>query len=208
MALIQSDPDHVVSEVSSTDLEQIRKWNETVPATVEACVHHLVEEQVHDHPDDEAVCSREGSLTYRELDTYANKLARRLVLQNVKPDDLVPVRLEKSMWTVVAMLGVLKIGAAFVPMPFSPVQRIVAILSLINHTVILTSPQQAKIFQDMNEHVMIMEKGLFDMAEADNVEPLRVGMTASNLAYVLFTSGSTGTPKVSGWNLRIQNRYE
>lgn len=48
MALTEAAPDDLVSEISSADLEQVRKWNETVPPTVEACVHHLIEKQVHD----------------------------------------------------------------------------------------------------------------------------------------------------------------
>ena len=197
MAIMHSPPGDGANNLSAADLEQIRTWNETVPMTVEACVHHLVEEKVRDQPDDEAVCSREGSLTYRELDDNANILASRLVRHGIKPDDLVPVCFEKSMWTVVAILAVLKAGAAFVPIPCSPVQRIKTILSLIRPTVILTSARQASIFEDMSEYVIIVGKDSRDIIEGARLEPLKVSITPSNLAYVLFTSGSTGTPKVS-----------
>ena len=196
MATMHFQPDEGVEDISAADLEQIRKWNKTIPPTVEACVHHLIEEKVREQPDDEAVCSRDGSLSYRKLDGYANMLASRLVLHGIKPDDLVPMCFEKSMWTVVAMLAVLKAGAAFVPVPCSPVQRIKTILCLIRPTVFLTSARQASILGDMSEHVIIVGKDSFDKTEGARLESLEVNIRPSNLAYVLFTSGSTGTPKV------------
>ena len=186
----------ISTETSIADLEQIRRWNETIPPAVEACVHHLVETQVHDHPDDEAVCSREGALTYRELNAYANSLAISLVRRGIKPGDLISVCFEKSMWTVVAMLAVLKAGVAFVPVPCSPVQRIKTIISLIKPAVILTSLRQATLFTDMGEHVVVVGEA-FREVSVHMVEPLRVRVRPSDLAYVLFTSGSTGIPKVS-----------
>lgn len=183
--------------ISLAELEQIQKWNETVPPTIEACVHHLVEERVRDQPDDTAVCSRDGSLTYQELDTYAARCARRLIQYGIKPDDLVPICFEKSKWNVVAMLATLKAGAAFVPIPCSPVQRIKTILTLVKSTVILTSSQQASVFTDMSEHVIVVEKNSCDKVDTAKAKPLVVDVRPSNLAYVLFTSGSTGIPKVS-----------
>ena len=197
MATIHFHPNEGAEDISATDLEQIRVWNETVPPAVKVCVHHLIEEKVREQPDDEAVCSRDGSLSYQELDSYANMLASRLVLRGIKPDDLVPMCFEKSMWTVVAMLAVLKAGAAFVPIPCSPVQRVKTILSLIRPTFILTSVRQASIFKDMNEYVMIIGKDLCDKYESARLKPLEMDIRPSNLAYVLFTSGSTGTPKVN-----------
>ncbi|CAF9933277.1 MAG: hypothetical protein ALECFALPRED_005545 [Alectoria fallacina] len=181
--------------ISLAELEQIQKWNETVPPTIEACVHHLVEERVRDQPDDTAVCSRDGSLTYQELDTYAARCARRLIQYGIKPDDLVPICFEKSKWNVVAMLATLKAGAAFVPIPCSPVQRIKTILTLVKSTVILTSSQQASVFTDMSEHVIVVEKNSCDKVDTAKAKPLVVDVRPSNLAYVLFTSGSTGIPK-------------
>ena len=79
-------------EISTADLEQVLAWNETVPPTIEACAHQLIEQKVRDQPDDEAICSREGLLTYRELNAYAEALASRLILHGIKPDDLVPLK--------------------------------------------------------------------------------------------------------------------
>ena len=203
MALIQTAPDHIVNDevFPLAHLEQIRKWNQFVPPAIEACVHHLVEEKVRDQPNAEAVCSRDGSLSYGELDDHAKVFASRLVHHGIKPDDLVPICFEKSKWTVVAILAILKAGAAFVPIPCSPVQRIKTILTLVKPTVILTSNQQAIIFTKMSERVIVVDENSCDgKVEAVKVESLDVNVRPSNLAYVLFTSGSTGVPKVS-WQI-------
>ncbi|KAF6227616.1 hypothetical protein HO173_012145 [Letharia columbiana] len=197
MGLVEAAPDEVANEASSADLEQIRKWNQFVPPAIEACVHHLIEEKVRDQPNAEAVRSREGALTYGDLDSYANGLASHLVHHGIKPEDIIPVCFEKSMWTVVAMLAVLKAGAAFVPIPCSPVQRVKTILSLIRPSVILTSTQQAAVFANMSEHVIVVGQTCCDEIGAAKREPLRVDVRPNNLAYILFTSGSTGIPKVS-----------
>lgn len=202
MALQQPASDEIVSEASSADLNQIRKWNETFHAPVEACVHHLIEEQVRNKPDDEAVCSQEGSLTYQELNSYAKMLANRLIDHGIKPDDLVPVCFENSMWTVVAMLAILKAGAAFVLISRSPIQRTKIMLSLIRSTVILTSAQQATSFAALIEHVIIVGKDTCNTIEPVELERVEVEVQPSNLAYVMFTSGSTGTPKVSHGKVR------
>ncbi len=184
-------------KVSREDFERIRKWNEFLPSPVEKCVHHLFEEKAQEHPHAEAVCSRDGSLSYEELDAHATLLARCLIRHGVQVDSLVPLCFEKSMWTVVAMIAVLKAGAAFVPIPCSPIGRIETIIAQISPRVILTSSLQAATFERRGESVVIVgaELGLY---ERDcHSEDLEVEVCPRNLAYVLFTSGSTGAPKVS-----------
>ena len=139
MTLIKAAPDEIVSEARSVELARILILYKNIPLPVEACVHHLIEKRVRDQPDHEAVCSRDGSLAYRELDAYANLIASRLVCLGIRPNDFVLFDLGSSMWTVVAMLAILKAGAAFVPIPPSPVQRIKTMFSLIKARVVLTS---------------------------------------------------------------------
>ena len=160
-------------------------------------VHHLFQEKVQEHPDAEAICSRDGSLTNEELDANATSLARHLIQNGVQAEFLVPLCFEKSMWAVVAMIAVLKAGAAFVPLPYSPRGRIEMILAKIDPSIILTSSLQAAKFEGRSQRVIIVgpNSGL-DGGDrrADFVD---VEVCSSNLAYVLFTSGSTGVPKVS-----------
>ena len=186
-----------VYELNREDFEQIQQWNEFLPSPVERCVHHLFEEQAREHPHAVAVCSRDGSLTYQELDAHATLLARCLIRHGVQIDSLVPLCFEKSMWAVVAMIAVLKAGAAFVPLPCSPKERVETIMAQIDPKVILTSSLQAATFESRSESVIIVgaELGLHETDR--HSEHLDVKVCSRNLAYVLFTSGSTGTPKVS-----------
>lgn len=183
--------------LSTEDVERIRKLNNFLPPPVEECVHHLVQEKVQERPDAEAICSRDGSLTYGELDAHATFLARRLIGHGIQAESLVPLCFEKSMWAVVAMMAVLKAGAAFVPLPCSPAGRIETIIAQIRPGVFLTSSLQASKFEGRSEGVIIVgpELGLHRGDRRADVVDAEV--RPSNLAYVLFTSGSTGVPKVS-----------
>ena len=100
------------------------------------------------------------------------------------------------MWAVVAMMAVLKAGAAFVPLPCSPQGRIEALNAQINPSVILTSSLQASKFEGRGTSVVIV--GPNSGAHRENIcaKVANVEVCSSNLAYVLFTSGSTGAPKV------------
>ena len=184
------------NSIHTADLARIWQWNEKLPPAVETCVHHLIRDKARLRPGAEAVCSRDGSLTYEELDAHASWLARRLIRHGVGLESLVPLCFEKSMWAVVAMLAVLKAGAAFVPVPCSPVQRIKNILAQINASAILTSPKQAIIFDGWDEHVIIVGSDASGEEEERGGKGLEVDVGPNNLAYVIFTSGSSGVPKV------------
>lgn len=183
--------------LSKEDLERIKESNDFLPSPVDNCVHHLFQERVQEQPNAEAIYSRDGSLTYKELDAHATSLSRRLIHHGIQAESLVPLCFEKSMWAVVAMIAVLKAGAAFVPLPCSPVGRVEMIIAQINPSVILTSSLQAVKFEGRSESVIIVgpESGIH---RADHyAEVADAEISSNNLAYVLFTSGSTGVPKVS-----------
>lgn len=102
--------------LSPTDKAHIRDWNSdpTTVLPVERCVHDIVAERVLLHPDSPAVCAWDMILTYVELDHFATRLAEQLAKLGLKRADFVPICHEKSAWSVVAQLAVLKVGAACV----------------------------------------------------------------------------------------------
>ncbi|KAE8868654.1 hypothetical protein PTNB29_02565 [Pyrenophora teres f. teres] len=107
------------------DRQQLWVWNQNVPPAVERCIHDLFTEQAAARPDAPAICAWDGELTYGELDALSSKLAGHLVQLGVKAEDVVPLCFEKSMWTVVAMLAVLKAGGAFLLLdPSLPTERL------------------------------------------------------------------------------------
>ena len=126
--------------ISLEDKMDLRKWNQTRPDHCYQCVHTLVEQQALLQPDRPAICSWDGNLTYRQLDDYASRLARQLLGWGVEQGAFVPLLFEKSMWTLVSMLAILKAGGACVPMdPSHPISRLEAIIGRLHPYNILTS---------------------------------------------------------------------
>ncbi|KAK1912915.1 hypothetical protein P3342_004851 [Pyrenophora teres f. teres] len=136
-------------ELTDRCLEKIWRWNSSVPEATEDCVHDLFTEQARERPDAPAVCAWDGDLTYGELDVLSTKLAGYLVQLGVKPEDMVPLCFEKSMWTVVAMLAVLKANGGFVPLdPEHPQIRQREILKQTGAAVVLVSVQYSALWAD------------------------------------------------------------
>ncbi|KAG9375538.1 hypothetical protein A1F94_013888 [Pyrenophora tritici-repentis] len=106
--------------LSKRQQQQLWKWNGEVPPVVERCVHELFVEQARARPDAAAICAWDGEMKYGELDELSSRLAGYLVGLGVGPEAIVPLCFEKSMWTVVAMLAVLKAGGASLPGPRTP----------------------------------------------------------------------------------------
>ncbi|KAK1912701.1 hypothetical protein P3342_004637 [Pyrenophora teres f. teres] len=122
-----------VADIDTTtpeDRQQLWAWNQNVPPAIERCIHDLFTEQARARPDAPAIAAWDGELTYGELDALSSKLAGHLVQLGVKPEDVVPLCFEKSMWTVVAMLAVLKAGGAFLLLdPSLPKERLKSMCS-------------------------------------------------------------------------------
>lgn len=195
-----------IETISEQDLRQIWSWNATVPETVEACVHDLFAARAREQPDAPAICAWDGELTYSELDALSTRLAHHLAGLGAGPGTIVPLCFEKSMWTSVAMLGVMKAGAASVALDttqpagrlrtivtqaFSNSQRQLIVSSVAGQELAAglvssaaSHPQvvvAAEIWQE--EQIINAEMSLFARA------------TPQDMLYVVFTSGSTGTPK-------------
>lgn len=118
-----------ISSLSRGDLEDIWHWNPLVPETEEEFVHDVISIQAHRQPNSPAICAWDGEVSYRELDDMSSRLAGHLKELGIRAKMLVPICFEKSMWTSVAMLGVMKAGAAFVAMDAGqPEQRLRAIV--------------------------------------------------------------------------------
>ena len=177
--------------------DKIQEWNETLPSTVERCIHQIIEEQAQQQPDAQALCSAAGSLTYKALDAYATTIARRLSTLGVKPDTYVALSFEHSIWAVVAMLGVLKAGAAFASIPPSPSERVETILGQLSPAAILASPSRvSSLTQYPPPTIIVSEHSLAEYRVLDECQ-LAAQVKPNSLAYAVFTSGSTGVPKVS-----------
>ena len=159
------------------------------------CIHELFETWVEQTPDAIAVVFEENKLTYRELNRRANQVAHRLRKMGVAPDTLVGLFAERSLEMVVGMLGILKAGAAYLPLdPVYPKERL------------------AFVLDDAQPKVMLAQQKLLDLLPANGVRGIALNSQSEffinessenperivqldHLAYVIYTSGSTGKPK-------------
>lgn len=186
-----------VSVTGPWDVEQAFAWSKSDHPVLEACIHDLISERVVNSPGQPALVSTTCSLTYAELEHLSEVLADYLTLQGVRLETAVPFCLEKSIYAVVAMLGIMKAGGVFVPLdPSHPIARHQAIIREAGATLIIVSPKTAPSFTSIAEQTFELSPSrLSQMSRRYTSETQRVKPTPSNAAYILFTSGSTGTPK-------------
>ncbi|WFE56020.1 amino acid adenylation domain-containing protein [Micromonospora sp. WMMD712] len=155
-----------------------------------ACLHRLVEAQADRTPDAEAVRAGDRALTYRQLDEAANRLARVLLAHGVAGQDRVGVCLPRDTDLVVALLAVLKAGAAYVPLdPAYPPARVAFMTEDSGARLVLTRTGLADRFGRAALPLDTLDVGA---APADRPD---VDADPAGLAYVIYTSGSTGRPK-------------
>ncbi|WP_232668530.1 non-ribosomal peptide synthetase/MFS transporter [Pseudonocardia sp. TRM90224] len=152
----------------------------------------LVERWAVTSPDRTAVVGKDGQLTYAELDTRANRLAHRLHSHGVTAQEPVAVACERTTDLVVAMLGALKAGAAYLPLdPTHPAERLAELLRVAGARVLLT--QRGGPSAPAHVTVINVDEPAAYAGMPDHRPPVHV--PPEQLAYVMFTSGSTGTPK-------------
>lgn len=182
---------------SSKDLEQLWRWNEHVPDAVYECIHDIISRQAACRAQDVAVQSWDGALTYDQVEAMSARVGRDLRRRGVATGMVVPLCFEKSKWTVVALLGVMKTGAAFsLTDPSQPEARLRTIVEQTEATIMVTSTLQKTLGQTIigAGEVVDISQEYFDSEDTTQDEPLpRVDPNAS--MYVIFTSGSTGKPK-------------
>ncbi|MCJ1261333.1 hypothetical protein MMC22_001197 [Lobaria immixta] len=184
--------------ISAADKAEISKWNATPLEPVDSCYQVSFKTQVQLRPGSVAVCGWDGTMTYEQLDQLSTRLACHLITaMDIDQDNFVPLCFEKSVWTMVAILGTLKAGAAIVPMdPFHPLSRHHKIVSDVQAKVVLCSKGYHSSFLSVCDHVLIIDRPNLELLPLPRTEstPLPVSSSRKPL-YGLYTSGSTGTPK-------------
>ncbi|MEV7601138.1 amino acid adenylation domain-containing protein, partial [Kitasatospora sp. NPDC089797] len=158
-------------------------------------IHGVVAEQAARTPDAPAVTFGDETLSYRELDEAANRLAHHLVELGAGPDRLVALSVERGLSMAVGLLAIMKAGAAYVPLdPAYPADRLAYMLQDSGARLLVTH-------HDLHRHLPADDIQVIDLdrdAEAVAAHPATAPQsdaTATDLAYVIYTSGSTGRPK-------------
>jgi amino acid adenylation domain-containing protein len=170
------------------------------------CLHELVQDQVRRTPDATALAWPGGTLTYQELDDWADRVAALVQDAGGRPDDIVGVLVDRSPAMVAAVLGVLKAGCAYLPIETSaPAERVRVLLRDSGAPACLVDPGLAGLVTEAGVAAVPVP----GPADAVPVTRRPVALSPANLAAVYYTSGSTGKPKGvacphSGWVNRMQ----
>ncbi|MEN2401844.1 amino acid adenylation domain-containing protein [Flavobacterium sp. MC2016-06] len=183
-AVLQSpaEPIYKVDYLSAIEKKQVLEdFNSNKREVSKALtIVDLFANQVKENPDNTALVFKNKKLSYKELDEVSDQLSYYLLsAYNIQIEDFIGVKLERNEWLVIALLSVLKTGAAYVPIdPAYPVERM------------------KYIEKDANCKIVIDQELLeaFERTDIKN-EPFKIALTPENLAYVIYTSGSTGMPK-------------
>lgn len=196
---IVAAPDSTVSELpmlTESERHQLlaRPNNTAAGYPQDRCVHQLFEEQVARTPHAVAVIEGERHLTYSELNARADQLARHLQAHGAGPDVLVGLCVERSIEMLLGLLGVLKAGAAYVPLdPSNPRERLAFILRDAAVPLLL-STLRVRSLPAHDAEVIYLDSDWQQIARGSS-KPLLAQARPGNLAYVIYTSGSTGRPK-------------
>ncbi len=178
----------------------LQDWNSHQGLGVEEDpVTRMFELQAKLTPDAIALVHEERQLTYSELNSRANQLAHHLETLGVGPETMVGICTERSVEMIIAVLGILKAGAAYVPLdPAYPQQRLAYMLADTGIQVVLTSVGAISTIPEFHGTVVCLDAETEDDAKqisACSAENMTLAPESGQLAYLIYTSGSTGTPK-------------
>ncbi|MEU8538189.1 non-ribosomal peptide synthetase, partial [Streptomyces parvulus] len=202
-----ADPDQRLGQVEILSARERRQvladWNDTGAEVADATLPALFQAQAALTPRRPAVLASDTDLTYGELNERANRLAHHLIARGAGPERFVALALPRTAQTMVALLAVLKAGAAYLPLdPAYPADRIAYLLRDADPALVLTVEETEGMFPadsrtprlvlDSPEVVAALaSRPGTDPTDRDRISPLR----SPHPAYIIYTSGSTGRPK-------------
>ncbi|MCU7496664.1 MAG: amino acid adenylation domain-containing protein [Ignavibacteria bacterium] len=178
--------------------EIFRRWNsmeseESSPKLFS----EIFEEQAAKSPDEIAVVTEAGSLTYSELNKRANKLARYLRRKGAGPDAITGILLGRNPNLITSILGIMKSGGGYLPLdPVYPKGRIEYILKDAGVRTLITEEALIKELPALSCEIILIDRD-WDLIKLEEDDNLEADISPENIAYVIYTSGSTGKPKGS-----------
>ncbi|OKI08083.1 hypothetical protein A6A06_35110 [Streptomyces sp. CB02923] len=197
---VAADPSRLISSLgilSSAERDQLLTgWNDTARAIAPAPLPDLFQAQVARTPDAPAAEQGGTALTYRELNARANRLAHDLIARGTGPEGVVALALPRSLDLVVAILAVLKAGAAYLPVdPDYPADRIRYMLRDAGPVLVLADRATAGRLPEAGPPVVTYHDPAGRPAQNPSDSDRRAPLRPDHPAYVIYTSGSTGHPK-------------
>lgn len=170
-------------------------WNSaSLPYPGDLCLHQLFEDWAHKNPQETAVVFYDQKLSYASLDQQAEQVANSLIGLGVAAGSRVALCMARGPELVAGILGILKAGAAYVPLdPAFPPERIAYLLTDSGVGCVLTREENVQVISGMGMPVLTYEQAM--RTPIPDEKPAHPAVTPANLAYLLYTSGSTGQPK-------------
>lgn len=183
-----------VNIITNDEQKLLDKFNNTYGKINRTPVSKIFEEQAVLHANDVAVICDDKFLTYKELNERANSLAHYLISKGVKPNDIIAIMTNRSLETIVCMLGILKAGAAFLNVdPTYPIDRTEYYINDSKIERVLTQKElREKVAQIKNSIEIDLDNTEIYGKHTSNPN---VSVKETDLSYIIYTSGSTGTPK-------------
>jgi amino acid adenylation domain-containing protein len=200
LAQIMTDnPEQIFSDISmlsENDKEKLDEFNRTEVAIPDFLVQNFLENQAKIIPEKTAVIAGNSSLTYHELDSQSNQMARHLISLGVSPGDIVGICIERTVDMAISVFGVLKAGGCYLPMdPSFPDDRIKYMYEDSGAKIIISqSSLMEKFIQFDNATIFLTDSDKNKIREYSNTKP-ELKISSQTLAYIIYTSGSTGKPK-------------
>jgi amino acid adenylation domain-containing protein len=175
----------------------VEEWNRTeAPYPADSFIHERFEAQAARTPDAVAIVYEDRRLTYGELNRRANRLAHHLRALGVGPDVRVGICVERGPELVVAVLGVLKAGGAYLPLdPGYPQERLLDMVQDSAPVALLTHGSLAGHLAGLDLPLVALDEDAPWWEAQPDTDPERAALAPENLTYVIYTSGSTGRPK-------------
>jgi amino acid adenylation domain-containing protein len=175
--------------------QMLEEWNATEAACPQLCAHQVFEAQVQHAPNRTALIFENQELTYAQLNARANQLAHYLSSLGARPGKFVGIFMERSVEMIVAVLGVLKSGAACIPLDsVYPKERLTFMLEDSGAPVVVSQQAQAATLPVSGARLVCLDSEWQAISKEPENAP-QVAVTPEDWMYVIYTSGSTGRPK-------------
>jgi amino acid adenylation domain-containing protein/non-ribosomal peptide synthase protein (TIGR01720 family) len=196
---VTAHPERAIAEfplLTAAEHQMLRAWNATTEHyPTDRCIQQLVEAQAAQRPDAIAVVDGVHTLTYGELNRRANQVAHYLHTFGLKPEASVAVCLERSANLIVSLLGILKAGAAYVPLdPATPPIRLQFMLEDAQAAIVLTQKSLVSALPNHGARPICLDSDWPLIRQQPTSNPTN-RVNSEQLAYIIYTSGSTGQPK-------------
>lgn len=206
LTLLQAAAEHPEQRFNSVDIltdedrNMYQKLNQTkTPYPENQTIHGMFEQAVNQFPDHPALASQQEEYTYAELNQRANQVAHLLLKKGLQKGDFVTIFMDRSLETIISLLGIMKAGGVYVPVdPDHPEERNSYIVEDTRSAYILTK----KVFAEQAKHLSMAITSVKEIISIDGKELTPyptdnpdIHVDPDDLAYVIYTSGSTGKPK-------------